>query len=219
MKSLSPKKPLSQWQSEFENWWHRNESDDASHDLGHFRRVYSVALEINAGEGAKADDLVLLAAAYFHDVVNPPKNSPLRSKASQLAAEKSKEIISDMGFPADKLDDVAHAIAAHSFSAGIPAETLEAKILQDADRMEALGALGVARNMYTSGRMGSKLFHPEDPLGKARELDDKKYALDHFELKLLKLPDMMQTQTGKSIARQRADFLITFRNQLLKEVA
>ncbi len=212
-------KTLSAWQSEFENWWHQNESDDASHDLGHFRRVYNVALEINEGEGGHADDLVLLAAAYFHDVVNPPKNSPLRSKASQLAAEKSKEILGDMGFPAEKLDDVAHAIAAHSFSAGIPAKTLEARILQDADRMEALGALGVARNMYTSGRMGTKLFHPEDPLGKNRDLDDKQYALDHFELKLLKLPAMMQTDSGKRIAQDRADFLLTFRAQLLKEVA
>lgn len=212
-------KTLSEWQSAFENWWHDHESDDASHDLGHFRRVYNVAKEINQGEGDRADDLVLLAAAYFHDVVNPPKNSPLRSKASQLAAEKSKEILGDMDFPHEKLDAVSHAIAAHSFSAAIPAETLEAKILQDADRMEALGALGVARNMYTSGRMGTKLFHPEDPLGRNRDLDDKAYALDHFELKLLKLPAMMQTTTGRKIADARADFLLTFRDQLLKEVA
>lgn len=212
-------KTLAKWQSEFENWWHQNESDDASHDLGHFRRVYKVACEIAEGEGGSADEYVLLAAAYFHDVVNPPKNSPLRSKASQLAAEKSKQLLSDMDFPSDKLDAVAHAIAAHSFSAGIPAETAEARILQDADRMEALGALGVARNMYTSGRMGTKLFHPEDPLGTSRDLDDKQYALDHFELKLLKLPAMMQTKTGRQIAEDRANFLITFRNQLLKEVA
>jgi len=208
------------WQEKFETWWvQQGEHEDASHDTAHFRRVYKLSTEINAGEGGQADHLILLAAAYFHDAVNPPKDSPLRSKASTLSADLSRIELAKMNFPADKIDGVAHAIAAHSFSADITCESLEAKILQDADRMEALGALGIARNMYTSGRMNSKLFHAEDPLGVARALDDKKYALDHFELKLLKLPAMMQTQTGGKIANERADFLVKFRDQILKEIA
>ncbi|MGM0422909.1 MAG: HD domain-containing protein [Pseudomonadota bacterium] len=212
-------KTASEWQSEFEDWWqaHGDESD-GSHDLGHFRRVYKLSLEIAQGEGGMADPLILLAGAYFHDVVNPPKDSPLRSQASQLSADKAAEILTDMNFPADKIAPVGHVIAAHSFSAGIPTETIEARILQDADRMEALGALGIARNMYVSGLMGSKLFHADDPLAKNRMLDDRKYALDHFELKLLKLPAMMQTATGRRIAESRAEFLRVFRTQLLSEV-
>ena len=211
---------LKNWQEKFESWWQgHGDHDDASHDIHHFRRVYKLSCEIADGEGGQADLLVLLAAAYFHDVVNPPKNSDLRSKASQLSADMACDILSGMEFPEDKLDNVMHTIAAHSFSAGIPAGTIEAKILQDADRMEALGALGVARNMYTSGRMGTKLFHADDPLGNARDLNDREYALDHFELKLLKLPGMMQTETGRQIANQRAEFLLLFREQLLKEVA
>ena len=208
------------WQSRFEAWWSENgDHDDASHDLGHFQRVYKLATEISEGEGDTADNEVLLAAAYFHDVVNPPKNSELRSKASRLSAEKAKSILTEMGFPQEKIKPVMHAIEAHSFSANIPTESDEARILQDADRMEALGALGVARNMYVSALMGSKLFHPTDPMGKDRALDDSKYALDHFELKLLKLPAMMQTDTGRKIAEERADFLRLFRKQLVREVS
>lgn len=212
-------KTLAEWQSEFENWWRdHGDHDDGSHDLGHFRRVYKLSCDIADEEGGTADRLVFLAGAYFHDVVNPPKDSPLRSKASQLAAEKATSILAERGFPEDKLSAVAHVIAAHSFSAGIKPETLEAKILQDADRMEALGALGIARNMYVSGRMSSQLFHAEDPLAENRGLDDKKYALDHFEVKLLKLPAMMQTKAGRQIAESRAEFLRVYRTQLLKEI-
>jgi len=206
------------WQTTFENWWHENESDDASHDLGHFRRVYLMALRIADGENADTDGLVMMAAAYFHDVVNPPKDSPLRTKASGLAAEKAREILTQMKFPEDKLEAVAHAIKAHSFSAGFEAKTLEAKIIQDSDRMESLGAMGVCRNMYVSGRMGSALFHADDIMGENRELNDAAYALDHFELKLLKLPNMMQTKTGKEIAQERADFLVEFRKRLIQEI-
>jgi uncharacterized protein len=180
--------------------------------------VYKLSCDIAKGEGDTADHLILLAGAYFHDVVNPPKDSPLRSQASQLSADKAAEILTEMDFPADKIAPVAHVIAAHSFSAGITAETIEARILQDADRMEALGALGIARNMYVAGLMASKLFHTDDPMAKNRQLDDRKYALDHFEIKLLKLPAMMQTATGRKIAESRAEFLQLFRTQLLSEI-
>ena len=73
--------------------------------------------------------------------------------------------------------------------------------------------------MYVSALMGSKLFHPTDPMGNDRVLDDSKYALDHFEVKLLKLPAMMQTDTGRKIAEERADFLRLFRKQLVREVS
>lgn len=211
---------LKNWQDKFECWWDNyGEHEDGSHDTSHFRRVYKLAGEIDEGEGNKADRLILLAAAYFHDAVNPPKDSPLRSNASTLSAELAEKELKKMDFPADKIDGVKHAVAAHSFSAQIPCETLEAKLIQDADRMEALGALGIMRNIYVSGLMGSKLFHPEDILAENRELDDKKYAIDHFEVKLFKLPEMMQTETGKKIATDRMKYMVDFRDTLIKEVA
>ncbi|TNE31981.1 MAG: HD domain-containing protein [Alphaproteobacteria bacterium] len=211
---------MKNWQQVFEDWWHKNSSDDASHDLGHFRRVYKIALHIAAQEPEESDPLVLMAAAYFHDVVNPPKNSDLRSKASTLSAEKAAEILTDIDFPQEKISGVQHAIAAHSFSAAIPAETIEAKIIQDADRMESLGAMGAARTMYVSGRLGRSLFHADDPLAEnGRALDDKEYGLDHFALKLMKLPAMMQTESGRKLAAARAAYLEDFRAQLAKEIS
>jgi uncharacterized protein len=121
-------------------------------------------------------------------------------------------------FPQDKIPAVRHAIEAHSFSAGIPPVTYEARVLQDADRMEALGAIGIARTFYTAGFLHSRMFHEDDPLGLERPLDDRLYALDHFEVKLLRLPETMQTAAGREMARQRAALLAAFRAQLVSEI-
>src|SRR3546814_12128665 len=104
-----------------------------------------------------------------------------------MAAAQARAPLAQAGFPADKLDAVAHAIEAHSFSAAIAPTTIEAKIVQDADRLDALGAVGLARLFYTAGRMGSAFAHPPDPLARTRPLDDRAYALDHIEVKLATL--------------------------------
>jgi uncharacterized protein len=113
---------------------------------------------------------------------------------------------------------VKNAIHAHSFSANVTPTTIEAKILQDADRMEALGAIGIARTFYVSGQMSRAMFHPEDPLGENRELNDTEYALDHFQLKLLKLPELFKTATGRKVAEERVEFVREFMIRLDGEV-
>ena len=113
---------------------------------------------------------------------------------------------------------VAHAIAAHSFSAGIAPETPEARILQDADRLEALGAIGLARMFLISGRMGGGIVDMDDPMALHRPLDDKAFALDHLEVKLLGLPATMQTRTGRLMAEERAEWMMSFRSRLLAEI-
>lgn len=195
-------------------------TDDKSHDIGHFRRVWAMCRRIDEGEGGKGDRQVLLAASYFHDLVSFPKNHPDRGRSSVLSGEKTTQLLHHEFplFPRDKIEAVRHAIEAHSFSAGIPAKTYEAKVLQDADRMEALGAIGIARTFYTAGFMHSRMFHEEDPLATHREPDDRAYALDHFQLKLLLLPEKMQTASGKAIARKKAQWLIDFRAQIAREV-
>lgn len=195
-------------------------TDDGSHDIGHFRRVWHMCRRIDAAETGNGDPYVLLAASYFHDLVSFPKNHPDRSRSSVISGEKTAQLLKERFplFPADKIDDVQHAIEAHSFSAGIQARTYEARVLQDADRMEALGAIGIARTFYTAGFMHSRMFHEDDPLAVAREPDDRSYALDHFRLKLLQLPDKMQTDAGKRIARAKAQWLLDFREQIVKEV-
>lgn len=195
---------------------HATEGDDGSHDLAHIHRVFKNALKIQAGEGGDAK--ILAAAVLLHDCVAVEKSSPLRSQASRLAAEKASGILAGLGWPEETIAAVAHAILTHSFSANIPPETLEAKMLQDADRLDAIGMVGVARCFYIAGRMGSGLYHPADPSAEHRPLDDRSYAIDHFPAKLLKLSDGFQTETGAKLAKERHErltlFLSLFRDEI-----
>jgi uncharacterized protein len=192
-------------------------ASDGAHDLGHLDRVWKSCRLIALDEpGADAD--VLAAAAYFHDAVNLPKDSPDRAQASRLSADLAVRELAAMGFDAGRMAAVHHAIAAHSFSAGIAPETVEARILQDADRLEALGAIGLARMFLIAGQMGGALFHAADPLAMERALDDRRYALDHLEVKLFPVAAAMQTATGRRMAEERAEWMESFRTRLLHEI-
>lgn len=190
---------------------------DGAHDLGHLRRVWRQARVIALDE-AGADAEVLQVACFLHDLVNLPKNHPDRASASRLSAEAAVEWLAAQGFAPGKLAAVHHAILAHSFSARIPPDTAEARILQDADRLEALGAIGIARMFHVAGALGSALFDDADPMALRRALDDKAYALDHLQVKLFGLVDTMQTATGRAIAAERAEWMASFRTRLLSEI-
>lgn len=211
---------LTAWQQDVEFWFETHDySGDASHDIAHFRRVWRTARQI--AEGQPVDLLVILLASYFHDLVSLPKNHPDRARSSQLAAQQTLAILRRdfPHFPPERYDAVAHAITAHSFSAGIAPQTAEARIVQDADRLEALGAIGLARVFAVSGSMNTALFDADDPFADRRALDDKAYALDHFQTKLLRLPVTMQTEKGREMAQKNADFLVHFMAKLSAELA
>lgn len=208
-----------QWQQRFESWLDEHHaSEDSAHDISHFRRVWMTARKIMIHH--QADPLVVLTACYFHDIVSLPKNHPERSQSSRLAARKTRDILHRdfPDFPPDRFAGVEHAIEAHSFSAGIAPQSIEAKIVQDADRLEALGAIGLARVFAVSGGLGVALFDAEDPFADARPLDDRAFALDHFQTKLLRLPDTMQTDVGRDLAQHNADFLVHFMAKLSAEL-
>lgn len=190
---------------------------DAAHDVAHTDRVWANA-QIIAADDPACDMTVLLAACYFHDLVTLPKNSPDRAQASALSAEAAKPVLTELGLTDAQIANACHAIKAHSFSANISPETVEAKILQDADRIEALGAIGIARCFATTGVLGGALFHGLDPFGIDRDLNDKAYAVDHFRIKLLGLPDTMQTPSGRLLAIDRANVLRDFLDQLATEL-
>jgi uncharacterized protein len=212
---------IDKWENRFIGYFHSlGPLSDGSHDLSHFQRVWRVARDISRDEGGSADELILLTAAYFHDLVSLPKNHPERKEASRLSADRTVHLLKERWneFPDEKLAGVRHAIHAHSFSAQVAALTEEAKILQDADRMEAVGAIGLARVWYTAGQLNASLFDPADPLAERREPDDRKYALDHFQLKLLRLPAMMNTATGRRMAEARADYLREFLRTICAEI-
>lgn len=210
---------LNTWQSRFEQWLHQSwQKEDKAHDVAHLSRVWQTAQRIM--QGSDADPLVVLTSCYFHDVVNLPKNHPQRHLASAQAAEETRRILlaEFPDFPTDKIAAVMHAVHAHSFSAAVTPETLEAKIVQDADRLESLGAIGLARVFYVSGALGRSLFDSQDPLARERPLDDTEWALDHFQKKLLKLPQTMQTIEGRRLAEINADFLVGYMAKLCAEL-
>ena len=191
---------------------------DAAHDLGHVRRVVHAAVELAGAEDA--DLGVVLPAAWLHDCIVLPKGSVDRKRASGLAAERATRWLRGEGFPESLLPAVAHAIEAHSFSAGIAPRTVEARVVQDADRLDALGAIGIARCYATAGALGSQIVHPEDPVPGPepnRQLDDRRYATDHFYVKLLRLPETMQTAAGRAEAERRAGTIRAFLDELARE--
>jgi uncharacterized protein len=191
-------------------------STDGSHDDSHLRRVWKNAAAIQAEEGGDAE--VLLAATILHDCVQVEKNSPLRAQASRLSAEKAARVLAALAWPQDKIEAVAHAVQAHSFSAGVTPRTIEAKSLQDADRLDAVGMIGVARCFYVAGRMGSSLYDAADPHAAGRPYDDRRFALDHFHTKLLGLSSGFQTATGARLAQVRHERLQRFLDEFSDEI-
>jgi uncharacterized protein len=199
--------------------------NDGSHDRSHLMRVWRNAMVIadreNDGDGPGSticDREILAAAVILHDCVAVEKNAPERSQASRLAAAQARDIVGRMGWDAARTDRLAHAIEAHSYSAGIAPLTQEARILQDADRLDAIGAIGVARCFYIAGRMGSALYSPDDPAGMTRELQDQLFALDHFSTKLFKVAENFQTASGQALADERSRTMHGFVETFLAEV-
>lgn len=192
------------------------EDPDTAHDRAHVERVVSTARRL--AETVDAALEVVVPAAWLHDCVVVPKDDPARDQASRRAAERAHRFLRDAGYPERWLDDIEHAIAAHSYSAGIPPDTLEAKVVQDADRLDALGAVGLARCFMVAGDLGHALYDPDDPFCADRSPDDDTFAIDHFYAKLFKLPETMKTTPGRVEAQRRVQFLRTYLDRLAEEI-
>lgn len=189
---------------------------DAAHDAAHLFRVVSMAAQLAADEGASLD--VVMPAAWLHDCVHVPVTSPERPSASILAADSAVRLLRDIGYPDDLHDDIHHAIAAHSFSARIAPRTSEARVVQDADRLDALGAIGIARCLMLGGQLGRVLYDPDDPFAERRVPSDRTSTIDHFYTKLLSLAGTMQTAAGRQEASRRTDYMRAYLAELRREI-
>jgi uncharacterized protein len=178
--------------------------DDPGHDTAHCLRVAVWALRLSGGA---LDPRLVIAAALLHDVVNLPKNSPERARASELSASEALTLLPRHGFSPEASATVAEAIRTHSFSRGEAPKSELGRVLSDADRLEALGAIGLFRTISTGVRMGARYFHPTDPWARERPLDDRAYSIDHFFTKLLRLPETLSTASGRAEAEKRAAYL------------
>ncbi len=194
----------------------RQPQGDSAHDIAHVERVVCTAKKIALKESAHMD--VVVAAAWLHDCVTVPKDSPLRSQASKLSAQSAAALLHSLGQEESMIKNVSHAIEAHSFSANIQPHTLEAKVVQDADRLDALGAIGVARCLLTGGSLGRSLYHTEDPFCLHREPQDMLYSIDHFYTKLFKITKTLNTESARKESVTRMDFMKAFLAQLESEL-
>ena len=191
-------------------------NDDPGHDWVHIQRVMKTCEQIGLEEGADLE--ILKAAAMLLDLVNIPKDSPDRLNASQMAADQSLGLLQTAGYSEEQTAAIQTAIVEHSYSLGKNPSSLEAAILQDADRLDALGAVGVMRAVSCGTKMQSAFYNAKDPLAKRRELNDKDFTIDHFFVKLFRLPALMNTDSARREAHRRVEFMQDFLTQLEKEI-
>lgn len=189
---------------------------DAAHDINHIKRVVKNVTYLTDIE--EANSLVTLASAWLHDCVAVAKDSPLRSQGSSMAAKAATEFLAGIDYPEELLPEVFHAIEAHSYTANIPTRTLEAAVVQDADRLDSLGAIGIARCLLVGGRLNRPLISNSDPFCDERKPDDGLYTIDHFYAKLFNLPATMKTRAGREEAQRRADLMQQYLDDLRKEI-
>ena len=199
---------------------------DAGHDFFHVLRVAEATVKIFTAELMLKEERAPssqeidngLVSALLHDCVPVPKNSPLRKESSKLASVEAVIWLNEVKWDASQIDRIRDAIQDHSFSAGRTPQTLLGKSLQDADRLEAVGALGLFRTIATGVSMGAQLFDSTDPWAEKRELNDKLFSVDHFYTKLLGLHRTFQTEAAKAEALKRTAFMEQFLAQLKHEI-
>lgn len=205
------------WEDQFINFLQDGDDFDAGHGITHIRRVVANAKRL-AETIPNAQLAIVIPAAWLHDCVSIPKNSPLRSQASRMAAEEACAFLHTINYPSELIPAIEHAIIAHSYTAQIIPETIEAKIVQDADRLDAIGAIGVARCLMVGTQLGSPLYHTTEPFPVSRTPVDGVSMIDHFYTKLIRLTETMQTNQGREEAKHRIAFMHDFLRQLGEEI-
>ena len=204
------------WEARFRQFLEDEGSFDVAHPLEHIERVVANAKRLASAEQVGWE--VIVPAAWLHDCVTVPKSSPLRKEASRLSAEKAISFLQSIDYPTDYLAEIGDSILTHSFSAALAPRTLAAKIVQDADRLDALGAIGIARCLMLGGEMGRALYHSAEPFPIERVPDDSCYTIDHFFTELLRLAPTMQTAAGREEADRRTQYMIDYLQQLGREL-
>lgn len=186
------------------------------HDRFHVERVYKLALRIAGEVGQPVDLDVLRAAALLHDVARAMEDEGLVDDHAREGARIARDILRRVGFPEEKIERVAYCIEVHRFRSGVKPETIEAQILQDADRLDMLGAVGVARVFARAGWSNTPLHDPSKP--PKRDYDGRsETAINHLFEKILRIKDTLNTEPARRIAEGRHTFVEEFVERFLKE--
>jgi uncharacterized protein len=195
---------------------HRTRQSEPAHDFLHVTRVVEHARVLARAEGG--DEAICLVAALLHEVFTYPKDHPSAAMAGDVCAEVAAELLQREGATAELVENATRAIRDHAFSKGVVPSSVEGKILQDADRLDALGAIGLARMWATCAEMKRPFYSTEDPFCRVRAPDDKAWGLDLVFKKLLRLEERLHTETARSMARGRSDFLRLYLRELEREL-
>jgi uncharacterized protein len=193
------------------------EGADPAHDYQHVLRVAENARRICDAE--RADASIAVPAALLHELFNLPKNHPDSSLSGERCADLAEALLREQKWPEQKITAVGYCIRVHGFSRGITPDTLEARVLQDADRLDAIGAIGIARLFSTCASMKRPFYSVDDPFCQSRTPDDQAFGVDHFYKKLLKIPERLHTGTARAMAAERSAFIKTYLDQLAREIS
>ncbi|MCD6426848.1 MAG: HD domain-containing protein [Caldisericaceae bacterium] len=210
----------------------KKELSSSAHDLEHTFRVLKLAKRIAEKEG-KVNMEVIELAALLHDIARVKEDSDKTGNTDHavLGAEMARKILSDLGYPNETVDAVCHAIRTHRFRGENVPETIEAKILFDADKLDAIGAVGIARAYMIAGERGEPLYREVSDLdaykkenlvgGKlnGRIKDISKHSVNiEYETKFKKIPGRLFTETARKIAKDRLEFMAQYFGRLKKEI-
>ncbi len=194
----------------------RARSSEPAHDFFHVERVVENAITIAHAE--RADEGICGVAALLHELFNLPKSHPDSARAGDLCAEHAHALLVREAAPEALVDPVCAAIRDHAFSKGVVPDALPSRVLQDADRLDALGAIGLARMWATTADMKRPFYSPDDPFCETRAPDDKSWGLDHVYKKLLVVPERLHLATSRAMAKERVAFIHAFLDQLRSEI-
>ena len=208
---------LNHWEMQFKQHLLRTDlGNDPAHDMAHFQRVVATAKFLASQEEANLE--IIVPAAWLHDLVNLPKNSPERHLASRYSADAAIEFLKSIHYPSQFHNAIHHAICAHSYSAQIKPETKEAEVVQDADRLDGLGAIGIARCFTVGGALQRAIYDFHDPFSENRSLNDAQFTVDHFYAKLFKTGKTLITPAGKQEGLKRMERMKLFLEHLRLEI-
>jgi len=186
------------------------------HEIHHTERVYNVAVTIAKDEGADLD--VIRAAALLHDIARLKESKKEIEDHADEGSKMAEEILSKSTFPKEKIKDVVYTIKVHRNSHKINPTTKEAKILQDADRLDCLGAIIVGRVFSFDGQYGVPIYDPKIPPKENYTPYGDSSGINHFYEKVFKLkPETFHTKKAKELAKKRYEFAKEFVEEFIKE--
>ncbi len=191
---------------------------DAVHDFEHVRRVYRMAEYLARCEGADLE--IVRAAALLHDAQGSAPAQSARSDHHRTSAEFAAQVLRAEGWPEARIQAVQHCIRAHRFRSQEPPQTLEAQVLFDADKLDVLGAIGVARVIAYATLAGTPWYAPPSPqfLESGVEMPGEPHSAYHeYLFKLRRVPERLYTPTARALAEERLRFLDEFFRRLIAE--